>query len=189
MLRTWIVVLALATIGWAQNAAPAEEHAVASGATKSTKPTPKLLSAALPSITEDSAAESELLALANQSRQNAGLPPLRMNQDLMDAARAHARLMIQQRQLSHQFDGEPNLLKRLHATGVPLNSVGENVAYNASAEKAFNSFMNSPPHRSNLLDPDFNAVAFVAIWSDGQLYVVQDFVRQIPDITPVSSRK
>ena len=189
MLRTGIVVLALATMGWAQNAAPADKHAVASGATKSTKPPPKLLSAARPSITEDSAAESELLTLANQSRQNAGLPPLRINQDLMDAARAHARLMIQQRQLSHQFDGEPNLLIRLHATGVPLNSVGENVAYNASAEKAFHAFMNSPPHRSNLLDPDFDAVAFVAIWSDGQLYVVQDFVHQVADITPVSTRK
>lgn len=189
MLRTGIVVLALAMIAYAQNAAPVDQHAVASGATKSIKPTPKLLSAALPSITEDSAAESELLTLANQSRQNAGLPPLRMNQNLMDAARAHARLMIQQRQLSHQFDGEPNLLKRLHATGVPLNSVGENVAYNASAEKAFNAFMNSPPHRSNLLDPDFNAVAFVAIWSDGQLYVVQDFIRQTAAVNPVSNQR
>ena len=189
MLRTGIVVLALATMGWAQNAAPADKHAVASGATKSTKPTPKLLSAARPSITEDSAAESELLSLANQSREDAGLPPLRINRHLMDAARAHAWLMIQQRQLSHQFDGEPNLLSRLHATGVPLNSVGENVAYNSNAEKAFHAFMNSPPHRSNLLDPDFNAAAFVAIWSDGQLYVVQDFVRQVADITPVSTRK
>jgi uncharacterized protein YkwD len=147
-----------------------------------------LLSAAQTSSTEDEAAESELLRLANQNREQAGVPPLRMNQDLIKAARAHARLMIAQRQLSHQFDGEATLLKRLHETGVPLNSVAENVAYNASAEAVFESFMRSPPHRSNLLDPDFNAAGFAAMWSEGRLYVVQDFVRQLPDVTPVSQK-
>lgn len=159
------------------------------GSNRSSEPTPKLLSAAQASPTEDAAAESELLRLANQSRLEAGVPPLRMNEDLIKAARAHARLMIQQRQLSHQFDGEASLLKRLHETGVPLNSVGENVAFNTSAEAAFEAFMHSPPHRSNLLDPDFNAAGFAAIWSEGRLYVVQDFVRQVPDLAPVSRKK
>jgi uncharacterized protein YkwD len=141
------------------------------------------------SSTEDFAAESELLDLANRSRRQAGVPPLRMNSDLAKAARAHARLMIQQRQLSHQFDGEPSLLKRLHATGVPLNSVGENVGYNASAEQVFDALMHSPRHRQNLLDPDFNTAGFAAFWSEGRLYVVQDFVRQLPDVRPVSRQK
>jgi uncharacterized protein YkwD len=188
MLRTVIVILALACSTLAQGA-PEEGKAGASGSQKSTQPTPKLLSPAMPSPTEDSAAESELLQLANQSRQQAGVPPLRMNADLIKAARAHARLMIDRRQLSHQFDGEPSLLKRLHETGVPLNSVGENVAYNASAEQAFDAFMHSPPHRANLLDPDFNAAGFAAFWSEGRLYVVQDFVRQLPEVVPASGRQ
>ena len=167
----------------------ADSGASPAGANRSSQPTPKLLSAAQASFTEDAAAESALLRLANQSRQQAGVPPLRMNTELIKAARAHARLMISQRQLSHQFEGEASLMKRLHDTGVPLNSAGENVAYNASAEAAFEAFMHSPAHRSNLLDPDFNAAGFAAIWSEGRLYVVQDFVRQIVDLTPVSNRK
>jgi uncharacterized protein YkwD len=185
----WGLLLIFATSGVAVSQTREASSGSPAGSDRSSQPTPKLLSAAQASPTEDAAAESELLRLANQSRQQAGVPPLHMNQDLIKAARAHARLMIQQRQLSHQFDGEASLMKRLHETGVPLNSAGENVAYNASAEAAFEAFMHSPPHRSNLLDPDFNAAGFAAIWSEGRLYVVQDFVRQIPNVTPVSRNK
>jgi uncharacterized protein YkwD len=188
MLRTICFILALTSTTLAQSAA-SDQSNVMSSSQKSIQPTPKLLSAALASSTEDFAAESELLDLANRSRRQASVPPLRMNPDLAKAARAHARLMIQQRQLSHQFDGEPSLLKRLHATGVPLNSVGENVGYNASAEQVFDALMHSPPHRQNLLDPDFNTAGFAAFWSEGRLYVVQDFVRQLSNVTPVSRQR
>ena len=156
---------------------------------KSTQPTPKLLSAAMPSSTEDSAAESTLLELANQSRDQAGAPRLRMDKSLSEAARAHARLMVAQRQLSHQFDGEPSLMPRLRESGLRLSWVGENVAYNASVEKIFEALMQSPPHRQNLLDPDFNVVGFAAFWSEGKLYVVQDFARVLPEVTPASKKQ
>jgi uncharacterized protein YkwD len=154
----------------------------------STQPTPKLLSAALSSATEDSAAEGVLLELANQRRKEAGVPPLRANEGLTDAARAHARLMVDKQQLSHQFDGEPSLMPRLRVSGLQLTWVGENVAYNANAEKAFDALMQSPPHRQNLLDPDFNAAGFAALWSDGKLYVVQDFARVLPKVVPASRK-
>src|SRR5882724_6925525 len=93
------------------------------------QPTPKLLSAALPLSTEDSAAESELLELANQRRREAGVAPLHANESLTEAARAHARLMVEKQQLSHQFVGEPSLMPRLRDSGLRLGSVGENVAY------------------------------------------------------------
>jgi uncharacterized protein YkwD len=187
MLRAFIFILAMASAAFAQTTSNPNNTAPSSQ--KSIQPTPKLLSAAVVSSAEDSAAESDLLAMANRIRREAGVPPLRMNPELTKAARAHARLMIQQRQLSHQFDGEPSLLKRLHETGVPLNSVGENVAYHASTEQVFDALMHSPPHRANLLDPDFNAAGFAAFWSEGRLYVVQDFVRQLPEVTPASQQK
>lgn len=189
MPRYALIALLLASTLLAQTASSNHSRNEASVSESSPQPTPKFILTALPSPGEDPAAETELLAMANRSRQQAGVPPLRRNDDLMKAARAHARLMIAQRQLSHQFEGEPSLLKRLHETGVPLNSVAENVAYNNGAEQVFDSFMHSPPHRSNLLDPDFNAAGFVAIWSDGHLYVVQDFVRQTAEVEPAALRK
>ena len=174
-----ILILALACSGNASATTPATGHDGPPVAEKSSQPTPKLLSAAMPSPSEDRAAESALLELANQSRRQAGLAPLRMDEDLRDAARTHARIMVDRRQLSHQFDGEAGLMQRLRQTGLALDSVGENVAYHASVEKAFAALMNSAPHRENLLDPHFNLAGMAAYWSDGRLYVVQDFGHQM----------
>jgi len=149
------------------------------------QPTPKMISS--PTSLEDSAAEQQLLGLANQRRREAGAPPLRMNAALSNAARAHARLMVERQQLSHQFEGEPLLMPRLLETGLRLDRVGENVAFNASAEQAFEALMLSPPHRHNLLDPSFNSAGFAAFWSNHRLYVVQDFAHQLPSISKTSS--
>lgn len=188
MLWALVISLALAGSAVAQTAAPAKKPD-ARGSQTSTQPTPKLLSAAMSSATEDYAAESDLLELANQHRQKAGVPPLRADESLREAARAHARLMVDKHQLSHQFDGEPTLMPRLRASGLHLSWVGENVAYNASAEKAFESLMQSPPHRQNLLDPDFNVAGIAAFWSDGKLYVVQDFARVLSEVVPASKKQ
>ena len=189
MLRVFIVTFAMLGSAGAQASAPTTQSNVAHPPQTSTQPTPKLLSAALPSTIEDSAAESELLELANQRRKEAGVPPLRAAESLTDAARAHARLMVQKQQLSHQFAGEPSLMPRLRESGLPLDSVGENVAYHASVEKAFEALMQSPPHRQNLLDPQFNIAGMAAFWSGGRIYVVQDFAHQVPQMMPASRRQ
>ncbi len=141
---------------------------------------------AAPHPIEDPAAEQELLALANESRRAAGIQPLQLDASLNDAARTHTQMMIEREQLSHHFDGEPTLVQRLLDTGLRTDHVAENVAFNASAEKAFEALMQSPGHRRNLLDRSFNAAGFVAIWSGHRLYVVQDFAHRLPAITPAS---
>src|SRR5258708_922999 len=187
----WVLLLLCGTIlsGTVAAQSRAASSASPAGSDRSSQPTPKLLSAALPSATEDAAAESELLELANRQRKQAGVPLLRAEEGLTRAARAHARLMLEKQQLSHQFEGEPSLMPRLKQSGLRLSWVAENVALNFSAEKAFEALMLSPPHRQNLLDPDYNAAGFVAIWSDGKLYVVQDFARVLPDVVPASKHE
>ena len=188
MLWVLIVLLAMAGNAGAQASTPAPTDG-ARPTHRSTQPTPKLLSAAMPSSAEDRAAESALLELANQRRREAGVPPLRADKGLTEAARAHARLMVQREQLSHQFDGEPSLMPRLRESGLRINQAGENVAYNAGAEEAFEALMQSTPHRQNLLDPDFNVAGMAALWSHGRLYVVQDFAHQLPEILPASKKQ
>lgn len=154
------------------------------------QPAPKLIAAALPSITEDVAAESELLALANESRQQAGVSPLHADRSLTEAARDHARLMVDSGTLSHQYAGEPALLERIAQAGsIRLDRAGENVAYNASPENAHAALMHSPPHRENLLDPGFNAAGIAAVWSNGRLYVVEDFAHEVPAYSAQQSRQ
>src|SRR5579863_5498530 len=90
----------------------------------------------------DSGAEQLLLELANQSRAQAGAPRLTLDAGMSRAARAHAEQMFAERQLSHQFDGEPSLPQRLAAaTSIQLDQEGENVALDFDAEKGHQHLM------------------------------------------------
>ncbi len=148
---------------------------------------------------EDSAAEKELLEAANKSRELAGVPPLRMDESLREAARAHARRMVASGVLEHQFSDEPSLMQRIALVNSPsggqkmdglrLDRAGENIAYANSAGEVNQALMRSPPHRENLLDGGFNVAGIAAIWSNGRLYVVQDFAHEVPSYSAQQSGK
>jgi uncharacterized protein YkwD len=148
--------------------------------------------AAPTSITEDVAAENQLLAAANNSRKLAGAPPLRVDDRLREAARAHARLMVATDRLEHQLPGELSLLQRIAQPGgakdaLNVDRVGENIAYASGASSANDALMHSPPHRRNLLDSGFNVAGIAAIWSKGRLYVAQDFAHEVPSYSAQES--
>src|SRR5260370_31761210 len=104
----------------------------------SKQPNPHSNSAAGSSSGEDSAAENELLEAANQSRELAGVPPLRMDESLREAARAHAWRMLDSDRPDHQFSGQLSLLERIAQvspltgtlnTSLKIDRSAENVAY------------------------------------------------------------
>jgi uncharacterized protein YkwD len=121
-------------------------------------------------------AERQLLDLANADRARAGLPPLKMDDGLVRAARAHAAKMAEQEQLSHQFAGEPSLTDRILANSpLHLDRAGENVATAADAGRVHHALMASPPHRDNLLSPNFNVAGIGVVRKGARLFVAQDF--------------
>ena len=125
--------------------------------------------------------EDRLLELANQSRLQAGAPPLTLDPGLSRAALIHAQAMVDARQLSHQFSGEPSLPQRLaDRTRLQLDQEGENVAFDYNADEGHNHLMHSPPHRANLLNPAYNVVGLGVVRSGDRLYIVQDFGHALP---------
>jgi uncharacterized protein YkwD len=147
-------------------------------------------SAAGSSSDEDSAAENELLQAANKSRELAGVPPLRMEESLREAARAHARRMVESERLEHRLPGEPSLLERIaQVSPLRMDRAGENIADAGCAPGANDVLMRSAPHRENLLDRGFNVAGVAAIWSKGRLYVVQDFAHEVPSYSAQQSGK
>ena len=129
----------------------------------------------------DSDAERQLLNLANAERSRAGAPQLRMDAGLVRAARAHAAQMAAQNQLSHQFSGEASLMQRIAAvSSLHLNRAGENVAVAPNIDDAHQGLMASPPHRDNLLSPQFNVAGFGVFRRGHLLYVAQDFGSSTP---------
>ncbi len=157
------------------------------------QPTPNSNSAAESSSGEDTAAENELLEAANKSRELAGVPPLRVGESLREAARAHARRMVESARLEHRLSGEPSLLERIALvsplSGLKIDRAGENIANATCAPGANDALMRSAPHRENLLDRGFNVAGVAAIWSKGRLYVVQDFAHEVPSYSAQQSGK
>ena len=128
--------------------------------------------------------ERKLFDLANQARIEAGLRPLKADEGLTEAARAHAAAMAERQQLSHQLSGEPALPQRLAAeTKLHLDVAGENVAYAGTVEQAADNLMHSPEHRANLLSADYNVAGFAVVQNGPRLYVVQDFGHSLPTIS------
>lgn len=129
----------------------------------------------------ESQAERQLLDLANQARAEAGLAPLQGDEGLTRAARKHSALMAAQKRLSHDFPGEPALPQRLTATtALRLGAKGENIDSAQSAAEAHRRFMNSPHHRENLLDPEYNVAGFAVVRDGNMIYVTEDFAQVLP---------
>jgi uncharacterized protein YkwD len=130
-----------------------------------------------------SAMEKQLFDLVNSERAKAGAPKLEWSSKLAQAALAHSKLLDEHQDLSHQFAGEPPLQQRVGATGLRFNSVAENVAEAPDIETAHRGLMNSPGHRANILNPDYNAIGISIVQHGSQLFVTQDFAHVLANYT------
>jgi Cysteine-rich secretory protein family len=129
----------------------------------------------------DSQAERELVRLLNQERARAGLPSLKVDDRLTEAARVHSAMMAQEDKLSHRLPGEPALPNRLAAMNLRFDNDAENIAYDSAVEGAHIGLMHSPPHRANILSPQYNAVGVGVVRSGDVYWVTQDFAHRLQE--------
>jgi uncharacterized protein YkwD len=122
-------------------------------------------------------AERELFGAVNQARRTQGLPVLRWDESLAEAARRHAAVMAEHQEAQHQFEGEPSLSVRVKRAGVHFSWLSENVAQGPSTEFINSQFLSSPKHRANILDTDMNSAGIGVVERDGQLFAVEDFAQ------------
>jgi uncharacterized protein YkwD len=137
-------------------------------------------------------AERALFDTANHERAAQGLAQLRWDDALANAARQHALLMAQRNALSHQFPGESALQDRARLAGARFTEIAENVAEGPSADVIHSSWMHSPPHRANLLDPELTAVGIAIVGAAsrdgagrsgaGMLFAVEDFSQSVASL-------
>jgi hypothetical protein len=116
-----------------------------------------------------------LFESANHERALHGLALLKWSAPLATAARQHALRMAAQNTLSHQLPGEPGMADRASQAGARSSSLAENVAEGPSAESIHKQWMNSPPHRANLLDAQLDSVGIAVAEHNGILFAVEDF--------------
>jgi len=130
------------------------------------------------------AAAEQLLALANRSREQAGLGPLKWDESLAAAARAHTLRMAAEGPISHRYGGEAGLSDRAATTGAHFDLIEENVAIGPDAATIHDEWMHSPGHRANLLNGEVNRVGIAVVYARGVLYATEDFAHGVEKLGP-----
>ena len=120
-------------------------------------------------------AGQQLFQAMNREREANGLPALKWDDALANAARQHAELMAEQKSLSHGFLGELSLPSRATRAGARFSWLSENVAAGPNAENISEQWMQSPNHRANLLDADMDTIGAGAVERNGVIFAVADF--------------
>jgi uncharacterized protein YkwD len=138
-----------------------------------------LTSPAAAGATKLTSAEEALLRIVNATRASYGMAELRADAALTSAARFHSRQLLALGRLEHGDFGDR--LRRFGARGPVL---AENLAWGTGAYTRagaiVRAWLDSPPHRANLLRPGFRRIGLGAAYGEfagraGTIVVTADF--------------
>ena len=88
----------------------------------------------------------------NQIRLEKGLSSLTLNAKLQKTAQAQADDQAKQRKMSHDGSDGSTPFERMERAGYTYNRAAENVAFGQyTVDELMEGWMNSPPHRKNIL--------------------------------------
>jgi uncharacterized protein YkwD len=133
---------------------------------------PATASAGSAHATRQRALESQLVQQINAVRRAHGLKPLAVSTGLSAAATAHTQEMGADGYFAHtSYDSTPfwKRIQRWYPSRGGTWSVGENLLYDSgvlTAQTGVRLWMNSPPHRENLLSPTWREIGVSAIYFD-----------------------
>jgi uncharacterized protein YkwD len=129
----------------------------------------------LAAAAQGSADEAEAVRLVNAARAEANLPPLVAEPSFVEFVRGHSAEMVARRALYHSASPV-----RRAAAPRDWRRLGENVGYGDTVPHVHAQFMESPPHRDNILG-DFTSLAVGTRRSaDGLVFITMVFVKLGP---------
>jgi uncharacterized protein YkwD len=143
--------------------------------------TPIPLPTEIPTPTEQpinvSLVEQQIFNLTNIERVNNKLRPFNWSNAVAAVARAHSVDMRDRNFFAHVNPDGIDPFQRMRIGGIKYNGAAENIARGGrSAEQLVQGWMNSPPHRANILNPKLGTLGVgVAETSTHTLYATQDF--------------
>jgi uncharacterized protein YkwD len=126
--------------------------------------------------------EENLLEWINKERTGRRLPPLKLSPELRTVAIGHSKDMSSRGRLTHLSSTGKSYLDRLVDSGLHFIEIGENVATSETyiGEFIHRGFMESPEHRDNILNANFDTVGIGVAYSKGKkYYITQDFFQSL----------
>lgn len=144
-----------------------------------------------PGLPDPAQMERDLLAVLNLERTSRGLTAVRPSSGLTALARGHSAEMARRNILTHDSAAGRSYTDRLVDAAVLFTANGENVAqsWSSAAEAIHQSFMNSPGHRANVLNRDFDEVGVGITRGRANVYfVTEDFIGSLERQTDTEVR-
>ncbi|WP_077798910.1 CAP domain-containing protein [Streptomyces sp. JHA26] len=127
------------------------------------------------SVTEQAAAEAQVLELVNDERAEAGCSPVAANSALRELAEDFSATMAAQDFFDHTDPAGATPWDRAEAVGIG-NLGGENIARGqADAQAVMDAWMDSPGHKANILNCDFRTLGVGVHFGPGGPWWTQDF--------------
>jgi uncharacterized protein YkwD len=118
---------------------------------------------------QDLSRRGRMLRLLNQTRRAHGLPIFRLNLSLSRYATTHSRQMASSRTLFHTSD----LYSKVRSYGP--SRWGENIGYAGRLRLLRTLWMNSAPHRHNILNGGFRKIGIGIVRARGVFWVTTIF--------------
>lgn len=117
--------------------------------------------------------EQEVFKLVNQQRTNNGLQALKIDNEVQKVARIKAQDMVNNNYFSHNSPTYGSPFDMLNSFKVSYKTAGENIAGNSSNSAAVTAWMNSPGHKANILNGNFNYTGIGVVNGSkyGKIYV------------------
>lgn len=117
--------------------------------------------------------EARFVALLNETRSAAGLPPLEVHAELTELARGWTDEMRSAGGISHADPISAGL-------DAPWLKLGENVGTGPSVDAVMDAFIDSPGHYANIVDPAFTHVGVAVVWDGERMYTTHRFMTLQP---------
>lgn len=125
--------------------------------------------------------ENRVIALVNVQRSKVGLQPLKANWQVSRVARYKSQDMINKGYFSHTSPTYGSPFTMMESFGIKFSAAGENIAMGQTTPEAvMTGWMNSPGHRSNILNPTYTEIGVgLAKDSSGRCYWTQMFIKPL----------
>ncbi|MFB5661083.1 CAP domain-containing protein [Alteribacillus sp. HJP-4] len=119
----------------------------------------------------------EIVTLTNEAREEHGLPPLRMDNDLNKVAEAKSADMAENNYFAHESPTYGTPFEMMDEFGIEYTVASENIAMGQrSAQQAVEGWMNSEGHRENILNNEVTHIG--AGFEENGRYWTQMFIKK-----------
>lgn len=133
----------------------------------------------IPNIQDIKNIENNVIVIVNAERAKIGLQPLKINWQLSRIARYKSQDMINKNYFSHTSPTYGSPFNMIENFGIKFSAGGENIAMGQkTAVEVMNAWMNSPGHKSNILNATYTEVGVgLAKNGNGLCYWTQMFIK------------